>query len=88
MEISYPVDVNVLNKISEKEIAFGPRINNLQLVYPTYRFNFLSIIVGALGAVPKCLVENIENIGPTSHQARILVRKLQVVSYKIFMKFS
>ena len=95
VEISCPADVNVSSKITEKENIYGPLTTNLQLLYPEYRFLFLPIIVGALGTIPKCLVSNIEKLGVTTHQAKLLARKLQIVSIsgtvkicKTFMRFS
>ena len=35
----------------------------MQLAYPEYKFTFISIIVGALGTIPKELLENIKKLG-------------------------
>ena len=39
-------------KIQEKEDNYGPLIFMLQVTYPEYRFLFIPVIVGAMGAIP------------------------------------
>ena len=61
IEFSCPVDINIVNKVSEKENIYGPLIRNMQMMYENYSFMFIPI-VGALGHVPKCIFTNIQNL--------------------------
>ena len=94
IEFSCPADINIVNKVSEKENIYGPLIRNMQMMYENYSFMFIPIIVGALGHVPKCIFTNIENLGFTKNKTKKLVKKLQVLSgtgtvkiCKTFMSF-
>ena len=94
IEFSCPADINIVNKVSEKENIYGPLIRNMQMMYENYSFMFIPIIVGAIGHVPKCIFTNIENLGFTKNKTRKLVKKLQVLSVtgtvkicKTFMSF-
>ena len=94
IEFSCPADINIVNKVSEKENIYGPLIRNMQMMYENYSFMFIPIIVGALGHVPKCIFTNIENLGFTKNKTKKLVKKLQVLSVtgtvkicKTFMSF-
>ena len=94
IEFSCPADINIVNKVSEKENIYGPLIRNMQMMYENYGFMFIPIIVGALGHVPKCIFTNIENLGFTKNKTKKLVKKLQVLSVtgtvkicKTFMSF-
>ena len=94
IEFSCPADINIVNKVSEKENIYGPLIRNMQIMYENYSFMFIPIIVGALGHVPKCIFTNIENLGFTKNKTKKLVKKLQVLSVtgavkicKTFMSF-
>ena len=72
IEFSCPADINIVNKVSEKENIYGPLIRNMQMMYENYSFMFIPIIVGALGHVPKCIF--------TKNKTKKLVKKLQVLS--------
>ena len=64
-EFSCPADINIVNKVSQKENLYGPLIRNMQRMYENHSFMFIPIIVGALGHVPKCIFRNIQNLGFT-----------------------
>ena len=59
IEFSFPVDINIVDKVSEKENIYRPLIRNMQMMYENYSFMFILIIVGALGHVPKCIFTDI-----------------------------
>ena len=95
IEFSCPADVNVANKVGEKENIYGPLLRNLQLLYPEYRYSFVPIIVGALGTIPRCLLDNIDRLGFETSESKKLIRKLQMVSVagtvkvcKTFLRFT
>ena len=93
-EISCPADVNVSKKIREKEDKYGPLMRMLQIMYPEYKFNFIPIVVGALGSVPKSLATNLQTLGFDNKESRDIVYRLQQKSVigtvkivKTFMNF-
>ena len=76
-------------------INYGPLVRNLQIMYPEYKFEMLPIITGAMGYVPKCLLNNIRKLSFNDNEAKLLIRKLQVMSVsgtvkitKTFLKFN
>ena len=81
IEFSCLANINIVNTVSEKENK-------------NYSFMCITIIVGALGQVPKCIFTNIQNLGFTKKETKKLVKKLHVLSVtrtvkicKTFMSF-
>ena len=62
IEVSCPSDVNISSKIQEKLNNYAALLRNMQILYRDYRFEFLPIIVGALGYMPKCLFKYMEDL--------------------------
>ena len=95
VEVSCPLDANIVAKETEKINIYGPLIRNLQLLYPDYKFNFIPIIVGTTGYVTTNLTQNLIELGFASKPHReSLIRKLQVLTVsgtvkiaKTFLKF-
>ena len=77
VEFSCPADVNVSKKVSEKENIYGPLIHSMQLLYPDYKFEFIPIIVGALGSITTCLLQGIERLGFTGKESNRIINVLQ-----------
>ena len=63
LEFSCPADVNISNNASEKNNVYGILMRNMQILYPDYKFDMISIIVGALGYILKCLKRYIWDLG-------------------------
>ena len=57
VEFSCPADINVFKKVSEKETMYGPLIHCMQLLYPDNKFEFIPIIVRALGSITTSLLQ-------------------------------
>ena len=55
IEFSCPLDININKKVNEKLENYVQLVRNLQIMYPDYKFQIASIVVGAMGSVPKCL---------------------------------
>ena len=94
VEVSCPLDVNVVRKVSEKENIYGPLLRNLQMQYPTYRFSFIPIIVGATGYIATSLYQSIRDLGFLDKDINRIIHKIQMNSIsgtvkicKTFMKF-
>ena len=69
IEVSCPSDVNISSKIQEKLNNYAALLRNMQILYRNYRFEFLPIIVGALGYMPKCLFKYMEDLGFQKNEA-------------------
>ena len=48
LEFSCPADVNISNKVNEKNNVHGMLIRNMQILHPDYKFNMIPVIFGAL----------------------------------------
>ena len=57
VEFNFPADVKFLKKVSEKENIYGPLIHSMHLLYPDYKFESITIIVGTLYSIPTCLLQ-------------------------------
>ena len=94
IEVSCPLDVNVVTKTSEKENIYGRLLRNLQMMYPDYKFQFIPIIVGATGYVPDSLADGLEELGFSESMIKRVTHKIQMNSVsgtvkiaKTFTKF-
>ena len=77
VEFNCPADANVFNKVSENYNIHGPLIHIVQLLYPDYKFEFIPIIVGALGLVPTCLLQDIESLDFKKKKSNRIINVLQ-----------
>ena len=77
IEFSCPADVNVTRKAAEKLENYGPLIRTLQLTYPEFKFSFIPVIIGALGTVPKNLLENIKQLNFNEKEAKNIIKAIQ-----------
>ena len=71
------VDFSCPADVSEKENIYGPLIRSMQLLYPDYKFEFIPIIVRALGSIPTCLLQGIERHGFTGKESNRIINVLQ-----------
>ena len=70
IEVSCPLDVNIVEKEAEKENIYGPLIRNMQLMYPAYSFTFIPVVVGATGYVTKHLSHYLKQRGLNKKNCR------------------
>ena len=70
IEFSCPADVNISRKIDQKMNTYGLLLINLQSLCPEEKFEYMSIEVGALGYVPKCLTRYLCQLGFNTIQIR------------------
>ena len=55
IEIGVPFDTNVAVHQAEKGNKYMPLVSELQQMYPSFKYQIIPVIIGALGAVPKKL---------------------------------
>ena len=95
IEFSCPLDTNIGRKVNEKLETYGPLVRSLQILYPDYKYEVAPIIIGAMGYVPKSLINYLKMIGFDERESKTLTRTLQiklisgtVKIYKTFLSFS
>ena len=76
VEFNCPTDINVSKKVSEKDNIYGPLICSMQLLNPDYKFEFIPVIIGALGSVPTCLLQGIECLGFIGKESNRIINAL------------
>ena len=75
VEFSCPADISVSKKVSEKENIYDSLI--CSMLHPDYKFEFISIIVGALGSIPTWLPQGIERLVFTGKESNRIINVLQ-----------
>ena len=80
IEFSCPLDININRKVNEKLENYRPFGRNLQIMYPEYKFQATPIVIGAMGHVPKCLINYLKMIGFNENESKVLISKLEVKS--------
>ena len=63
IEFRCPQDININKKVNEKLENYGQLVQNLQIMYPNYKFQVAPIVVGPMGSVPKCETNYLKMIG-------------------------
>ena len=94
VEFSYPCDINLIGKTSDKINTYGP-LMALQISYPQYQFEMIPMIIGALGYVAKSLITYVKQLGFERNDEVYVIRKLQNLAKagtvricKTFLKFN
>ena len=62
VEVTVPLDTNLQKAYKEKQIKYIHLITRLQQLYKNYKYTTIIITVGALGAIPKLLEENLKKL--------------------------
>ena len=81
LKFSYPADVNVTRKATEKLENYGPLLWILQLTHPNYKFSFELIIIGIIGTVPKDLHENIGQFDINKKESNDIIKSISTKTY-------
>ena len=63
VDVSVLLNTNVKLREQMKRDYYIDLIDQLQRIYPTYKYAVIPVIIGALGIVPKTLKENLIQIG-------------------------
>ena len=80
VEVSAPLDTNISARTSWKENVYIPLIGEMKRIYREYKFETISIVVGALGAVMKQLTTNLKRLNFKESRTKTITRKLQKAS--------
>ena len=65
IEISTPLDTNVTDKTEWRKDLYMPLEAKMSRIYKHYKFEIVSIVVGALGAIPHNKLENLQSLSIT-----------------------
>ena len=76
-----PLDQNISMKETEKVNNYIPLVSELQQLYRTYTYEIIPIVIGTLGAIPKSLKRNLENVG-LKKDMNDTIRRMQVAVLK------
>ena len=77
IEVTIPPDTNLEYAYINKQQKYMPLICEMQELYRMYTYHVVVITIGALGAVPKNLEENIRSLGIDNDRLQTLVNRLQ-----------
>ena len=93
VEVGVPLDINVKSCQKSKKDKYIPLVSELQQLYPGFKYQFTPIILGALGAVPKQLKEELKKLNIKDNQLKNVTKRLQktaligsIRAMKTFMK--
>ena len=80
IDFTCPLDSNIRNKVAERKNNYGPLIRNMQMMYPNYKFEMISVAFGCFGYVQKDLQMYIKQLGFDDNEIPFLIRRLEIVS--------
>ena len=63
IDICIPLDTNLELRDTTKRNNYVELVDQLQRIYPRYKYCIIPVIIGALGTIPKKLKENLKKIG-------------------------
>ena len=70
VEISTPLDTNVTDRTKWKKDLYMPLVAEMSRIYKHYKFEIVPIVVGALGAIPNSLLENLRSLSITGKRLK------------------
>ena len=74
----------------DKPENYGPLIQSLQLTYPDLEYSFVTVIIGALGTVPKNFHGNIRHLNFNNKESniiKVIQQRAIIGTVKICRKF-
>ena len=79
----------------EPNCYYGPLVHNLQIMYPEYKIQVAPIVIGAMGYVPKRLINYLKMIGFNKNELKVSISRLETKSIlgtgkicKMFLNFN
>ena len=79
-EFSCLLDININRKVNEKLERYGPLVRTLQIMYSEYKSQVASTVIGAMGYVPKSLINYLKMSGFNENESKVLISKLEIKS--------
>ena len=86
IEITTPLDVNVVQRVEDKEQRYLSLVNQLKMMYPRYNYIIIPIVIGCLATVPKTLDNSLEQLQIERKDRELFIKKIQKLSLLGSMK--
>ena len=80
-DVSVPLDTNVKLGEQTKCDNYIGLIDQLQRVYPTYKYAVIPVIIGALGTIPKSLETSLIEIGIKKEGIRTSIQRMKKLAW-------
>ena len=77
IDVCVPLDTNVELRETTKRNSYIDLVDQLQRIYPKYKYTIVPIIVGALGTIPKKLKENLQKTGIKTEKILTVTKEIQ-----------
>ena len=77
IDVCVPLDTNVELRETTKRNSYIDLVDQLQRIYPKYKYTIIPIIVGALGTIPKKLKENLQKTGIKTEKIPTVTKEIQ-----------
>ena len=77
VDICIPLDTNLELRDTTKRNNYVELVDQLQRIYPRYKYCIIPVVIGALGTIPKKLKENLKKIGISGDRIDGLIRNIQ-----------
>ena len=77
VDICVPLDINVKLRHTTKVDNYAPLVDQLQRLYPQYKYQIIPVTIGAMGTVPKTLRGNLTRAGVPENAIESLIKRVQ-----------
>ena len=77
IEITVPLDTNLKKAYKDKQEKYIPLITNMQRVHRRYKYETVIITMGAMGAVPQSLEENLKKLNFAQDRIKTVTERMQ-----------
>ena len=77
IEITAPLDTNLKKAYKDKQEKYTLLITNMQRVHRRYKYETVIITMGAMGAVPQSLEENLKKLNFAQDQIKTVTERMQ-----------
>ena len=77
IEITVPLDTNLKKAYEDKQEKYKPLITNMQRVHRRYKCETVIITMGAMGAVPQSLGENLKKLNFAQYRIKSVTEQMQ-----------
>ena len=86
VDICVPLDTNVELRHTTKIDDYIPLVDQLQRIYPAFKYTVIPVIVGALGTIPKTLKDSLLKIGLQKVKLPAVIERIQKLALTGTMK--
>ena len=77
IDISVPLDLNISSKIKDKQNNYMLLMGELQMLYPTFKYKIVPVVIGAFGTVTTQLKQHLQSLGFGAPKCEEITRSIQ-----------